>query len=157
MSIDFTALLEQQRSATAWREANPGPLIWVTSLGQGGPFRAYTESQLDTLPVRPTTYHYIGRDMRSPLGRFAVSQLANPFRLRGEETRGSTLDHYRAWLIERFVPGTSQWIELLEILEASQRRNGIALGCWCAPRPCHGDIVRAAVLSMFAAGWRGPP
>lgn len=155
---DLRARLEAQR---VWRVANPGPLIWVTSFRKGALFRDYTPDSpnRDTCPVSPHTYTYIGRRMdvrREGLGYgwLRESPLANPYPLEDERDRPAVLERYRAWLIERFAPGTAQWGELMRILEYALGPNGTALACWCAPRACHGQVIRDAVLSMYAGGWR---
>jgi len=61
----------------------------------------------------------------------------NPFRLRAEDERGATLDRYRAWLWEGIVNGDIT-------LQSLAALHGKTLGCWCAPRPCHGDVLSAA-------------
>lgn len=152
---DFAAMLAEARAADVWREANPGPLIWVTSVRPGMLLRQFTSDQLD-LPVRPTTYCYIGRAMPGIGGYTEASELGNPFRPGDAtpEAREACIARYAGWLAERFHPETAQWRELGKILGYALERNGIALGCWCAPKSCHGSVVRAAVLQMYAAGWR---
>lgn len=64
---------------------------------------------------------YIGRP--SPWG--------NPFRLRDEAERAAVIRRYRTWLARR-----------PELIERARRElRGKRLGCWCAPRPCHGDVL----------------
>ena len=73
---------------------------------------------------------YIGRDMKAPHGR---GKWGNPFKIHTDGTREEVVEKYREWikapeqkhLYDRIVP------EL----------KGRALGCWCAPKPCHGDIL----------------
>lgn len=64
---------------------------------------------------------YVGRP--SPWG--------NPFRLGNEAQRDEVIARYRAWLLER--------PELLA--RVRQELRGKRLGCWCAPRACHGDVL----------------
>lgn len=155
--IDFSRLAREIEEAERWRVANPGPIIWVTSIRGGQLFQSFTEAQPDNLPIRPRAYVYVGREHRRPGQLYrAASPLANPYPLRSEAARGTTLQNYAAWLSARFHPGTPQWDALLEILRASLGPRGVALGCWCAPLPCHGDVIRAAVLQMYTAGWGAP-
>ena len=55
----------------------------------------------------------------------------NPFVLTNERDRDAIVDQYRKWL--RTKP---------ELVAAARKElNGKILGCWCAPRSCHGDIL----------------
>lgn len=58
------------------------------------------------------------------------SKWGNPFHLCEDETRGATLEKYRKWIL-----GQPQ------LLDALHELDGKVLGCWCAPNPCHGDIL----------------
>jgi len=44
----------------------------------------------------------------------------------------------RAWK----RPTRAEFMEALAELEAVARRGDCAIGCWCAPRECHGDNYR---------------
>jgi hypothetical protein len=81
---------------------------------------------------------YIGRANRG--AQLAASPLANPYRPRdfGGE-RGATLPHYRRWLWWQIKAGNQ---EVLQALGAVSEES--VLVCYCAPGPCHGDVVRAA-------------
>lgn len=65
---------------------------------------------------------YIGRP--SPWG--------NPFKLEQDtdEARASALKQYEAWLVEQ--PHLMGRLDSL---------RGKTLGCWCAPKACHGDVL----------------
>ena len=59
------------------------------------------------------------------------SKWGNPFKLRDEATRPTVIEQYRAWLMKR-----------PDLIEAAKRElRGKVLGCWCAPRACHGDVL----------------
>jgi hypothetical protein len=88
--------------------------------------------------IRTSRYDvYIGRGGQGKDGYFG-----NPFRV-GElcsrcfnrhETRESTLDCYRAYLLKR-VKNDPVFKERLEGL------RGKVLGCFCRPFACHGDVI----------------
>jgi hypothetical protein len=40
------------------------------------------------------------------------------------------------------------------VLKLSLRPQGVALACWCAPLPCHGQVIREFVLALYDRGWR---
>jgi hypothetical protein len=55
---------------------------------------------------------------------------------------------YWLWLRQQWRRGNAVRREL-ERLAATYRRDGqLTLRCWCAPRPCHADVVREAVLAL---------
>ena len=87
--------------------------------------------------VRPVGV-YVGRP--SPLG--------NPFVIGRHGTRAEVVARYRAWLRRQWRQGGPVRREL-ERLAAKYRRDGqLTLLCWCAPLPCHADVVREAVLAL---------
>jgi hypothetical protein len=65
---------------------------------------------------------YIGRP--SPWG--------NPFVLGRDGTREQVIERYEAWLLANE-----------ELMAALPQLRGKVLGCWCAPRGCHGDVLVA--------------
>lgn len=72
------------------------------------------------------TFVYIGRP--SPLG--------NPYTLEDPSddlARAHVIEQYRAWFIEQ--------IDNPEFRQAVEKVRGYDLGCWCAPRACHGDVI----------------
>jgi hypothetical protein len=75
---------------------------------------------------------YIGRP--SPWG--------NPFLLSSEEQRDAVIAQYRDWLREKLATGQIDPQELLAL-------RGKTLGCWCAPRPCHGDVLLAEAERLY--------
>lgn len=151
--IDFAALSAELGRQREWRAAHPEPLIWVTSLRRGALFREYTSGSPEA-PFTPNTYVYVGREMPKAWPPLHGHPCANPHRLHDGTSRASVLARYRTWLHERYAPGTEQWVALLDILRSSLEPRGVALACWCAPLDCHGQIIREAVLAMYAAGWR---
>lgn len=79
---------------------------------------------------------YIGRAM--PHMGLKASKFANPFKLKEDEPRGSTIQRYKEWLWEQIRCGKITLEDLLE-LESKD------LVCFCSPQPCHGDVLIAAV------------
>jgi hypothetical protein len=65
------------------------------------------------------------------------SRWGNPFRLRREADRAQVIARYRAWLLTQ-----------PDLLAALPTLRGKALACWCAPRPCHGDVLVALVEGL---------
>jgi hypothetical protein len=70
----------------------------------------------------------------------ADSPFANPFKIGRDGSREDVLRAYETYIREQLAKSA----ELREQLRALQ---GKRLGCWCAPEPCHGDVLMR--LSLF--------
>ncbi|MEW6735018.1 MAG: DUF4326 domain-containing protein [Acidobacteriota bacterium] len=96
---------------------------------------------------------YIGRKVAS-LG-IEGSMLGNPFKLGSahattnnnsdDEERETVIKQYRAWLWNEILERSSVWVELCRLRDMVLRGEDLKLVCWCAPKRCHGDIVKAAL------------
>ena len=73
-----------------------------------------------TAPHNPYGSVYIGRP----------SKWGNPFVIGVDGTRDEVIMKYRAWLM-----GNAELMGKLDEL------RGMDLVCWCAPEPCHGDVL----------------
>ena len=82
---------------------------------------------------------YIGRP--SPLG--------NPFPLTNEAHRKDVIDLYRDWLKEMYAQHGHVYDELHRL---AAMEEDIILICWCAPKACHGDVIKKAIISIRAYG-----
>lgn len=73
---------------------------------------------------------YIGREV--PEHGIAGSKWGNPFVLAddSEAERDRVLSLYRAWIVEQ-----------PELMGSLEELRGQRLGCWCAPKSCHGDVL----------------
>ena len=58
------------------------------------------------------------------------SKWGNPIRLEREADRERVLVDYRKWLMQQ-----------PDLLNSLHELKGKILGCWCAPRLCHGDVL----------------
>ena len=58
------------------------------------------------------------------------SKWGNPFPLVKESDRARIIAQYRTWLLKQ-----------PSLLAALGELKNKTLGCWCAPRPCHGDVL----------------
>ena len=79
---------------------------------------------------------YIGRARKGE----PYNKWCNPFRINEEigNTREVVLEKFRKYLWECINNGTITKQELLDL-------DGKVLGCFCSPKPCHGDIIAKAV------------
>ena len=85
---------------------------------------------------------YIGRPGRDMAG----SPLANPYPITAHQGREVVLRKYRRWLWRKMQDGDGAVMaELHRLLDLARRPEGVTLLCFCAPRPCHGDVIKAAL------------
>lgn len=78
-------------------------------------------------------------DRRGPFGNpFGIGQVAAPWSEPADWfafTRLGAIEAYRSWL-ERRLKVEPDFLEPL---------RGKRLACWCAPLPCHGDVIAELV------------
>jgi hypothetical protein len=84
---------------------------------------------------------YIGRTMP----RLPGSVLGNPFRLEREADREQVCGRYEMWLEAKLTWDSPQRAEIYRLRDIHQRGETIVLLCWCAPKLCHGDIIKRIV------------
>lgn len=71
---------------------------------------------------------YIGRENRKH--GLKASKWANPYKVGRDGTREQVMRRYEVWLFSH-----------PELVAALPELAGKELGCWCAPLPCHGDVL----------------
>ena len=78
-----------------------------------------------------STMLYVGRFHRSKSLFLPVSPWANPFKL-GEHawTHEELVTKFRAWLLTQ-----------PKLVAELPSLRGKRLACWCAPQPCHADVI----------------
>jgi hypothetical protein len=79
----------------------------------------------DQLP--PNTV-YIGR--RVVRGGWPETKWGNPFKHPRDGSHLDVIAMYRAWVCDQ-----------PELMAALPELRGHDLICWCAPKPCHGDVL----------------
>ena len=77
---------------------------------------------------------YIGRAV--PRAGLKASKWANPFKIGRDGDRDEVLQRYREYVLGR-----------PELIAALPELRGKVLGCWCAPEPCHGDVLVALLAA----------
>ncbi|MGI8311108.1 DUF4326 domain-containing protein [Saccharopolyspora hattusasensis] len=73
---------------------------------------------------------YVGH--AGPRHHWPDSEFASPFLKEAKVDREGMVRHYEKWLDEQ--------PNLLTKLREGEL-SGRALGCWCAPKPCHADVL----------------
>lgn len=66
------------------------------------------------------------------------SKWGNPYPIQGKDTREIVIKKYSRYLWEQVKAGVITKGDLLEL-------DGKRLGCFCKPKPCHGDVIAKAV------------
>ena len=90
---------------------------------------------------------YCGREFAG----FPESPLHNPLHLNGGD-RGSTLKRYKAEVLWPQIQARSgeAWGMLEWLVHLTRMEAHVKLACWCAPEPCHCDVIKAAVEAAAA-------
>lgn len=84
------------------------------------------------------SYVYVGRPGKGQTGYYG-----NPFPLRKGGDPGSTLEKFETWARQR--------LERDEIYHNRVKAlYGKKLVCFCAPKPCHGDILAKLAAELCA-------
>lgn len=63
-------------------------------------------------------------DIRRP------AKWGNPFRIGEDGTRSEVIEKFRNWILTQD-----------HLLNDIEELRGKRLGCWCHPKPCHGDVL----------------
>jgi hypothetical protein len=73
------------------------------------------------------------------------SVLGNPFSMSDESEREGVVQSFRSYLREQWALKGPVRAELEELAERVRDGECIALQCWCAPKACHGDVIKEAI------------
>lgn len=89
--------------------------------------------------------HYVGRS--NPSIKKPSSALSNPFKWDKSTPKGSTLPKYREWFMKwKWHPAVE---EELEMLLEELIKGDLYLSCWCAPHPCHADVIKDHLMWRY--------
>lgn len=83
---------------------------------------------------------YIGRKTRN----HGDSIFRNQFTVPADGTKEEVIEKFRQWLMGEAFTDHDQ-IRRAAILMLIPDMEGLVLGCWCKPKPCHGDILCALI------------
>lgn len=83
---------------------------------------------------------YIGRG--SPLG--------NPFVIGKDGSREQVIAKYRVWLNEQIMRKNQAVLDELNRLgNKAIDEKGLALQCFCYPKPCHGEVIKEKLVKAM--------
>jgi len=81
------------------------------------------------------------RNARYEISIARDSEWGNPFKMNHERERGEVIEKYRVWVLSD-APD-AKWIR-----ENIKMLDGKTCGCWCAPLPCHGDVLLELLIKQ---------
>ena len=91
---------------------------------------------------------YIGRG--SPLGN-PFSHMENTKAKTKVETREQAIEAYARWMLEQIQAGNQIVIDEMDRLAHIAMSTGkLTLRCYCAPKSCHGDVIKQVLLEAIA-------
>lgn len=70
------------------------------------------------------------------------SPLGNPFVMKSENERRNVCLEYREYFLNNIKVDVRMGREIQLIKDYIERGDKVALGCWCAPKECHGDFLK---------------
>ena len=87
---------------------------------------------------------YVGRS------RAGKSPLGNPYQIGKDGDRREVIEKYRRWLWEEIKKGDDspayrELVWVADFYKCSTEQEPIKLLCWCAPQPCHAEVIIRAI------------
>ena len=77
------------------------------------------------------------------------SVLGNPFRIGPDGDREECIAKFAAWLDAQLAdPGSAAARKMAALRKLLARHGHLTLFCWCAPLPCHAEVIRARLLAV---------
>lgn len=68
------------------------------------------------------------------------TKLGNPFYMHNESERDEVCDKYEKWFWENY---NEPFYDYLSEIAYAACTKDIALGCWCYPKRCHAETIKA--------------
>ena len=81
---------------------------------------------------------YVGQRMPGRNG----SPLGNPYKPGQVD---DAIEMFRQWLWRQLQTDTPAHREIRRLAEMYANEKPLILGCWCAPHPCHAQIIKSAI------------
>ncbi len=72
-----------------------------------------------------------------------LSPLGNPFRINPVKGRHEAIRRYERFFYRQLahLPVPEYFMRELDRIVRLAKEGDVALGCWCAPKACHGSVV----------------
>lgn len=93
---------------------------------------------------------YVGRGHATVPSGQQSSALGNPFVLGQHGTRAECIERFRRWLWAEMQDSASPASGELRRLVTLAEDGPLTLLCWCAPKPCHAEVIAGAVRWLHA-------
>lgn len=75
-----------------------------------------------------------------------ASPLSNPYAGRGDyESKLNQVKKFKKYL-QSLPENSSQWKEIRRLQNIYKNKLKLTLLCWCDPLPCHGEVIKSAIL-----------
>ena len=73
-----------------------------------------------------------------------ATPLGNPFVMKEEASRDKVIEDYREYFRHQVeeLKNPAMLEQLREIWKVAKRDGEVILGCWCAPKRCHGEVIK---------------
>lgn len=74
------------------------------------------------------------------IGRGSV--LGNPFKIGSSNDRGTVIAKYKDYILREIAEANEKIIDEFSRIKEVARYNDVNLICFCAPKACHGDVIK---------------
>jgi hypothetical protein len=78
-------------------------------------------------------------------GCIPAHALGNPYKLEKEADREKIIEAYKTWLTQEIKANNPNVCKTLNQIYRAAKRGEVELECFCYPKPCHADIIKATV------------
>jgi Domain of unknown function (DUF4326) len=97
---------------------------------------------------------YVGR--ANSRRRLEGSSLGNPFKPSRDMPRPEAIERYREYLNqlrEAEIPNDGSIARLVTLVHLTRlaASGDLHLYCWCSPKPCHADVIKAEIERRLGA------
>ena len=90
---------------------------------------------------------YVGRRCQGWQG----SVLGNPFRIGVDGNREEVIRKYQDWLKKKLETDPRVQSAIMNLVWMLYGGERVRLGCWCAPLPCHAEVIKSVVVEHYQA------
>lgn len=101
--------------------------------------------------TEPNEGEYIGRGKHSPLGN-PFSHMPGTLAQYQVLTRDEAVDKYEEHLRYKVRLRDPNFLRELERLAEIAKRGDLKLRCFCAPKRCHGDVIKKFIERYLQTG-----